>query len=133
MSCRERGIIILAPMDVHFDDGDNIAQPDLIFIANENRKIIRDGFVFGAPDLLVEVLSESTGRRDKTLKKSMYERFGVKEYWTVDPIYRTVDQFLLVDGRYQFMDTLSEDHMLKSPQFECIHIKLSSIFPTDEI
>lgn len=130
-TCRERGVIILAPMDVHFDDGDNIAQPDLIFIANENRGIIRDGYVFGAPDLVVEVLSESTGRRDKTVKKDTYERFAVSEYWIVDPIYRTVDQLLLVDGKYRLVATLSEEDVLKSPQFECIHIELGHIFPEE--
>jgi Uma2 family endonuclease len=131
ISCRERGVILVAPMDVHFDEGDNIAQPDLIFIANENRAIIRDGFVFGAPDLVVEVLSESTGRRDKTVKRALYERFGVKEYWIVDPVYRTVDQLLLVNGTYQWVATLTEGDVLISPQFECISFTVSSVFPAD--
>jgi Uma2 family endonuclease len=130
-ACRQRGEILFAPLDVHFDD-DNIAQPDVIFIADKNRSIIRDGYVFGAPDLLVEILSESTGRKDKTVKKDMYERFGVKEYWLADPNYRTVDQFVLENGKYVLHDTLTEEDVLVSPHFACMSIKLDSIFPPEE-
>src|SRR5690606_15496677 len=127
-TCHLNGEIILAPMDVHFDDGDNVAQPDIIFIANDNRRIIRDGYVFGAPDLLVEILSESTGRKDKTVKKEMYEKFGVKEYWLVDPHYRTVDLFVLEDGKYRLLTTMTDEDVLHSPLFSCMSIDLSQIF-----
>ena len=58
----------------------DIVQPDIIFIAKENYKIIGKR-IFGTPDLLVEILSESTAERDKTFKKNLYEKYGVKEYW----------------------------------------------------
>ena len=131
-TCHLNGEILFAPMDVHFDDGDNIAQPDLIFIANENRHIIRDGYIYGAPDLLVEILSQSTGRKDKTVKKAMYEQFGVKEYWLTDPSYRTVDQFVLIEGNYHLLATLTEDEVLTTPYFSCMSIDLKKIFPTRE-
>lgn len=92
------GEIILAPMDVHFDL-DNILQPDILYIRRDNLHIIRDGWVFGVPDLVVEILSENKGKRDKTIKKDTYERFGVGEYWLADPVYRIVDQFVLADGQ----------------------------------
>lgn len=121
------GIIVIAPMDVHLDD-DNIVQPDLIFITNESMHIIRDGWVKGVPDLLVEILSPSTGARDKIKKKALYERFGVKEYWIVDPIYNTIDQFLLVDDKYHLKATYEEEGTLTSPLFPCISIKLYTPF-----
>ncbi len=130
-ACSMNGEILLAPMDVHFDE-DNIVQPDVIYIANENLGIIRDGFVFGVPDLLVEILSESTGRRDKTVKKALYERSGVREYWLVDPIYRIVEQFVLTDQRYQLEATLTEEERLTSPTIPCLTIELSAIFPPPE-
>ena len=127
-ACSQDGETILAPMDVHFDE-DNVLQPDVIYIAKENLAIIRDGFVFGAPDLIVEILSESTGRRDKTIKKAVYERFGVKEYWLADPIYRIVEQFVLVDGRYELAAVLTEQDQLVSRIVLCLVIDLDKIFP----
>ena len=128
-SCYANGRVILAPMDVHFDKGDNVVQPDLIFIANENLHIIRDGYVFGVPDLLVEILSPSTGTKDKTVKKAMFARFGVKEYWIVDPIYFTVDQFRLINGGYQLIATYGDDDaIVSSPQFVCMAIAFQDIF-----
>jgi hypothetical protein len=131
-SCRMDGVILLSPIDVHFDDGDNIAQPDLIYITNENRAIIRDGFVFGTPDLLVEVLSDSTGRKDKSVKREMYERFGVKEYWIVDPIYRTVDQLVLMEDKYVWMSTSTETDVLQSQLFPCMTVALKEVFPPQD-
>ncbi|WP_028987066.1 Uma2 family endonuclease [Thermicanus aegyptius] len=66
-SCGEEGKF-LAPLDFHFDE-ENIVQLDLINISRERVKIIRDGYIFGVPDLVVEIMSESTGTRDKTIKK----------------------------------------------------------------
>jgi Uma2 family endonuclease len=129
-ACSREGEILLAPMDVHFDE-ENIVQPDVIYICKENIGIIRDGFVFGVPDLLVEILSDSTGRRDKTIKKALYERCGVKEYWLADPIYRTIDQFVLENVGYRLMATLTEADRLQSPIIPCLNIDLSVIFPED--
>lgn len=126
-TCSPSGIIIVAPMDVHLDS-DNIVQPDLIFILNENLHIIQDGWVKGVPDLLVEILSPSTGSRDKVRKKALYERFGVKEYWIVDPGYFTVDQLVLADGKYQLAATYGEEDTLTSPYFACMSINLIMIF-----
>ncbi len=128
-ACCHEGEILLA-LDVHFDD-DNIFQPDVIYISRERLDIIQGGFVFGAPDLVVEILSESTGGRDKTIKKKTYERFGVKEYWLADPQYRTVDQFVLQEGRYELAATLLESDTLVSATVPCLTIDLSVIFPAD--
>jgi Uma2 family endonuclease len=129
--CRLEGEIVCAPLDVHFDER-NIAEPDIIYIANENRGIIRDGFIFGVPDLLVEILSESTGRRDKTIKKTMYQKFGVPEFWIVDPVHRTVDQFLLANGKYELVATLTDEDVITSPRIACLSIDLGKVFPTEE-
>jgi Uma2 family endonuclease len=129
-SCSGEGEILLAPLDVHFDE-ENIVQPDVIYIAKENLGIIQGGFVFGVPNLLVEILSDSTGRRDKTIKKALYERYGVQEYWLVDPTYRTLDQFVLLEGKYHLAAILTEDDRLISPTIPCLTFDLLSIFPED--
>ncbi len=81
---RDLGEIIAAPCDVKLDQHD-IVQPDLLFIARERLHIIGDKYIDGAPDLLVEVLSPTTRRRDRTRKADLYARAGVREYWLADP------------------------------------------------
>mgnify|MGYP001267568142 CR=1 FL=1 len=129
--CAADGEVLLAPLDVHFDE-DNIFQPDLIYITNANRGIIRDGYIYGAPDLVVEILSASTGRRDKTIKKNGYEKFGVREYWLVDPVHRFLEQFVLMDGKYAAVATLTEEQTLTSPTVPCLSLKLEGIFPPED-
>ncbi|MGZ7443531.1 Uma2 family endonuclease [Paenibacillus sp. TH7-28] len=126
-TCHSQGITIVAPMDVHLDE-ENIVQPDLIFIRHENLHIIRDGFVKGAPDLLIEILSPRTGSKDKVVKKALYERFGVKEYWIVDPLYATVDQFVLTDGVYALAATYDDQGMITSPLVPCLSLDLNRLF-----
>jgi len=92
------GEVFLSPLDVVFSD-DNTAQPDLLFVANGNAGIVR-GRVFGAPDLAVEILSPSSIRRDRHDKVEQYARFGVKEYWIIDPSARSIEILTLRDNRY---------------------------------
>jgi Uma2 family endonuclease len=130
-ACSRDGETLLAPLDVHFDE-ENIVQPDVIYICKERLHIIRDGFIFGAPDLVVEILSESTGRRDKTIKKALYERFGVKEYWLADPMYRTMEQFVLTGDGYRLAATLTEQDVLRAATIPCLEIDLGTIFLPEE-
>lgn len=75
-------------------------QPDLVFIANERLGIIGER-IEGAADLVVEVLSPGTRRRDRLDKRDLYEQHGVKEYWLVDPEARTVEVLFLERGAYR--------------------------------
>lgn len=77
------GKCVAAPTDVYFDDN-NIVQPDILFIAMKNLGIIQNGKIKGAPDLIVEALS-SNRKHDLEKKRVLYEKFGVKEYFIVDP------------------------------------------------
>ena len=72
--------------------------PDMMVVCDRD-KIKPDG-VHGAPDLVVEVLSPSTAKNDKGYKKNVYESSGVPEYWIVDPLQRSIEVYLLQDGRY---------------------------------
>ena len=82
---------------VVFDDK-NWFQPDLIVVCDRNK--IKDTYIDGAPDFIAEVLSPTTQFRDLGIKKDSYERFGVQEYWIINPADKTVAKYLLRDGKY---------------------------------
>ena len=88
--------------DVFLDENNNFV-PDVLIVC-ERDKMKSDG-IHGAPDLVVEVLSASTAARDKGIKKTAYEKAGVKEYWIVDPGSESIDVYHLQDGRLEFADT----------------------------
>ena len=97
------GYVYTDNVDVHFSDG-SIYKPDLSVVLKPNEKILAGRKnIFGAPDMVVEVLSYSTRNRDLTIKKDTYEAQGVKEYWIVDPWAKSVTVYLLRDGKY-FLD-----------------------------
>ena len=89
---RHGGEAFVAPLDVVFDDI-NTAQPDDFYIGPERMHIVGERAIRGAPSLTVEVLSPSNSRHDTVIKAAMYARFGVPEYWIVDPKKRRIEQF----------------------------------------
>lgn len=89
----DRSEVYLAPVDVVLAD-DTALQPDLVFVREENRDILGD-HVTGPPDLVAEVLSPSTRKMDRELKIEAYARFGIPEYWIVDPLAETVEVYRL--------------------------------------
>ena len=94
------GEVYNAPTDLQFSQID-VVQPDLIVVLAAKRRIITPTKIKGVPDLVVEILSRSTRKRDRGLKKELYQRSGVPEYWVVDPEDHTVEQYLLDAGSYQ--------------------------------
>ena len=79
------GRIFFAPLDVLFSRFD-VVEPDLLYVSNERAPDLLSGqYVTGAPDLVIEIGSPSTRSRDETIKRRLYERSHVTEYWVVDP------------------------------------------------
>ena len=93
------GVVYMAPFDVIFSENDTL-QPDILFVKEERRSIITHRACEGAPDLVVEVLSPSTSRRDLGIKRERYARFGVQEYWLVNPVARSIEVLVLREGMY---------------------------------
>jgi Uma2 family endonuclease len=94
------GEVYIAPSDVYFDD-DNVVQPDIYFVAKENLKILSEYGVDGAPDLIIELLSPSNAYYDLRAKLQLYEKYGVKEYFIVDPEDNMVIAYTLANGKYK--------------------------------
>ena len=90
---------VYAEADVYLDEQNHYV-PDLLIVCDRNK--IKATHIEGAPDLVVEIISPSTGSRDYGVKKDIYEKFGVKEYWIIDPKSKSVLVYLLKDGRFQF-------------------------------
>ena len=96
---RDLGTVFPAPCDVVLSNTD-VVQPDLLFVSREREHILAGGDnVQGAPDLVVEILSPSTAARDRTLKRSLYARHGVREFWLVDPKEGTITVHVAGRGR----------------------------------
>ncbi len=113
--------------------------PDVMIVCDPEK--IKYNGIYGAPDLVVEVLSPSTAKRDKSYKKQVYEQCGVREYWLVSPNEKSVEQYLLTEGRLELAEvyTLPADYLTdeeKEPyltEFKCslyddLLIKLEDIF-----
>jgi len=118
------GLCLLAPMDVVLSD-DTILQPDMLFISQQRRDIITK-HVVGAPDLVVEILSPSTGRRDKTEKLDLYAKYRVAEYWIVDPATQVFEFLLLKDGNYVIQQ--QSDNRYRSPKLVEVEINLAAFW-----
>ncbi|MFW6207033.1 MAG: Uma2 family endonuclease [Gemmatimonadota bacterium] len=79
------GEVLKAPIGVEFPATGEGVQPDLLFVSEERKGIVAPEWLKGAPDLVVEILSPTTEERDRGLKRELYERQGVRQYWIVGP------------------------------------------------
>ena len=101
IEAKKMGEAILSPFDVYLEEHISAVQPDLLFISNKNKGILKDdGYAHGAPDLIIEILSKNE-QRDRTLKKDLYEKAGVKEYFIIDPKTKMTEAFVLKGKKYQ--------------------------------
>ena len=125
---RDLGEVFSAPCDVVLSNTD-VVQPDLLFVSNERAHLLLGGDnVLGAPDLVVEILSPSTAGRDRTLKRSLYAKHGVKEYWLVDPDARTVTVLRLEERAFEVESIYGEGQTMASPSLVGFTADLNEIF-----
>lgn len=96
---KKSGKVMFAPVDVFLGDK-NAVQPDIFYISNENAHIIHESGIFGSPDLIIEVLSHGNKNADLVKKKAVYEEYGVKEYFIVDPADKNVIAYYLENDKY---------------------------------
>ena len=115
------------PVDVVLSDHD-VVQPDLQFILKENAHIITEANVQGAPDLVVEIVSPETARRDWNEKRDLYAKHGVKELWIADPDERVVWVMALRDGEYEVVGKYGDTQTFISPTLAGVTIDLRKVF-----
>jgi len=124
------GKVFYAPFDVLFSQFD-VVEPDLLFVSSARlSEVVTLKHVIRAPDLIVEIGSPSTRRRDETIKRRLYERSGVKEYWIVDPDVDVVRVYRPGEGSYTRPLELSLEagDTLTTPLLPGLELLLGQIF-----
>src|SRR5712691_7369916 len=121
------GEVYVAPFDVILEPS-TVVVPDLVFVAKDRLPIVAERGVEGAPDLLVEVLSSGTARRDRVRKLNAYARHSVRHYWLVEPEAKTVEAFELVEGAYRLVAAVAGDDELRPGAFPGLAISLPILF-----
>jgi Uma2 family endonuclease len=121
--------VFAAPFDVVFSDLD-VVEPDLLYISRERAGVLTDKHVRGAPDLVVEILSPGTRKTDETIKRKLYERSDVLEYWVVDPELDTIKIYRRADGHFERVAELSVEHddTLTTPLLPEFSATLADVF-----
>jgi Uma2 family endonuclease len=123
------GRVYPAPLDVILSRFD-VVEPDLLYVSNERREELLSGqWVTGAPDLVVEIGSPSNRRHDETIKRRLYERFSVAEYW-VDPELDAIKVYRRTGERYERVAELmlEQDDVLTTPLLPGLEMKLADVF-----
>ncbi len=121
------GEIFYAPYDVILSH-ENVVQPDILFVSKIRAGVITEANLQGAPDLAVEILSPGTKTKDLELKRKAYARFGVQEYWIVDPEADTVEVLVWSETGYVTAGTFAKTDCLSSPLLPELNLPLFGVF-----
>jgi Uma2 family endonuclease len=122
------GQVFIAPLDVIFPNWDVVA-PDLIFVAADQDHIVTETNIQGSPALVAEILSRSTCKRDEQVKRDLFARGGVREYWLVDPERDVVRVFRReTDGFVEALKLTDSAERLTTPLIPGLAIGLVELF-----
>ncbi len=121
------GTVLYSPIDVYFGEFETY-QPDIIFIFKERDSIIKEKRIEGAPDIVIEILSESNAYYDLKHKKNIYEKFGVKEYWIVDPMDRSLEIYVNKENVFTLFDKKQTKGEVKSKILSKLNMEVEDIF-----
>ncbi|HLN79599.1 MAG TPA: Uma2 family endonuclease [Thermoanaerobaculia bacterium] len=121
------GMVLDAPCDVVLSKFD-VLQPDIFFISAGRLATIGEKYISDAPDLVIEVLSPGTRRRDRTLKSKRYALFGVREMWIADPERKTIEVFVNSGDGFRRDAAFGGEDVLRSPLLPGLEVPLARVF-----
>lgn len=131
-TCSSEYVILIAPLDVILSRA-NVVQPDLIMIHRSRSDIVTIRGVEGIPDLVVEILSPGSRKRDRVRKLKIYAKHGVPEYWIIDPETQTMEQLELNgDRQYEIRNLYENEDRVSTDKLPCVSFPVSELFK-DEI
>ena len=120
------GEVFVAPCDVVFD-ASTVLEPDIPFVSKARQSIVKAACIEGAPDLVVEVTSDSSRTIDRFVKRDRYAEFGVPEYWLLDPFEPRIEVLRLEGGKYRVVGSFGPGDTLESATFPGLRIPVSSL------
>jgi Uma2 family endonuclease len=121
------GKVFIAPLDIYLGENETY-QPDVFFISKERESIIGEKKIEGAPDLVIEVLSESTAYYDLKKKKAVYEKSGVSEYWIVDPEEKNIEIYENSTSGFQKIALVESSKTYTSKKLTGFILKSEEVF-----
>ncbi|MFZ3590569.1 Uma2 family endonuclease [Bacillus sp. DJP31] len=126
--CEQDYITFDAPIDVILSDNET-RQPDILMIHRSREHIIEEHAVVGPPDLVVEILSPNSIKRDRLVKHESYARFGVAEYWIVDPNNLAIEQYLQAEAGqpYRLANVFAEEDQVHSERVPCLSFTVGDV------
>lgn len=126
-SCQSEYIILSAPFDLILSDTE-VRQPDLAMVHRSRLSILKNKGIVGAPDLVVEILSPSSIKRDKLQKLKAYAKYGIPEYWIVDGSNQTMEQCELVQSNFELTQIYQSEEPVRSSRIRCVNFTMNEIF-----
>lgn len=127
VASQTEGSVLVAPMDV-FLSSDTVVQPDVLYVSHDRRDRIGTDEIRGAPDLVMEVVSSSSGHRDLLEKKRLYEESGVREYWIVDPNSESIEIHISSENAFGLHERRVETGTAASALLDGFSVDLPSLF-----
>jgi len=131
--------VFAAPIDLLLPEADEaddavetVVQPDLVVVCDGEK--VRERYLYGPPDLVVEIVSPSTARRDEGIKRDRYEAAGVEEYWVIYPVEQVVHRYRSKAGRYGAAEVFGlEDGSFLSSRFPELEVNLLELFDAEPV
>ncbi len=121
------GEVFYAPLDVTLTSS-NVLQPDILFVSGARKEIIREARIDGPCDLVIEIISPTSRRKDRLQKMVIYRKAGVPHFWLVDPEANTLEAFLLRNENYALVGTGCPSNAFSHPEFPKLILDLDRVF-----
>jgi Uma2 family endonuclease len=125
---RGLGRVYYSPLDVIFEDGTNRFQPDLLFIRRENMPVVITDWIRIVPDMVCEIVSAGSYDRDVSVKKAIYEKYVVPEYWVVLPDFRAIEVLAIANGKYVRHSYAEIEGVVTSKVIEGLQVNIKDVF-----
>ena len=125
-TCRSNFFIFYAPIDVILSQTE-VRQPDIALVSQKRIDILTNRGIEGAPDLVIEIISPSSLKRDKIDKLAVYANYNISEYWIVDPNIGALEQYILKNNRYELADIFQNNDPVTSPHISCVSFTMNKV------
>ncbi|MBF0319038.1 MAG: Uma2 family endonuclease [Nitrospirae bacterium] len=127
VKAKDCGQVYYSPLDIIFEEGVNRLQPDILFIRKENMAIFQD-WIRGVPDMVCEIISHGTYAKDTAVKRAIYERYRVPEYWIVLPEFETIEILTIENNSYKTHSIAEIEGVVTSKIIDGLQVNVRDIF-----